>query len=244
VSRPGDPGPASGLRKPRTPYGGKGRHTRALHPAERKYLLDAARGLTAAQSAQKNCVSFHTVNTVLKKAKAALGAHNITHAVALCLSLGEFTTYDVRKGEHDMILFTESDQQMLKHAVKVVCDRMHDQGGYTEQDELTMKKLNELAKARTSVIVITGDDPAGGGDDPQVREMFRDIVRAELRNPVPDASQMLLYRAGRILGIGQPNPEKGLRDCGPDATDHVLARDWVLDVYLYRCSDCFRLFDV
>lgn len=86
-------------RKQRAPYGGKGGHARALHPAERKYLLDAARGLTAAESAAKQVVTVNTVNTGLKRAKAALGARNITHAVALCLALGEFTGYDVRKAD-------------------------------------------------------------------------------------------------------------------------------------------------
>jgi DNA-binding CsgD family transcriptional regulator len=86
-------------KKQRAPYGSRGGHTRALHPAERRYLLDAARGLTAAESARKRQVTVNTVNTGLKRAKAALGARNITHAVALCLALGEFTAYDVRKAD-------------------------------------------------------------------------------------------------------------------------------------------------
>lgn len=85
--------------KQRAPYGGRGDHTRTLHQAERKYLLAAARGLTAAETAAKYCVTVNTVNTGLKRAKAALKARNITHAVALCLALGEFTGYDVRKGD-------------------------------------------------------------------------------------------------------------------------------------------------
>lgn len=69
---------------------------RSLHPAERRYLLDAARGLTAAQSARTHCVSINAVLSGLKRGKAALGAVNVTHAVALCLALGEFTGDDVR----------------------------------------------------------------------------------------------------------------------------------------------------
>lgn len=83
--------------KQRAPYGAKSGRTRTLHPAERKYLLDAARGLTAVQSAHLHQVSLNTVNSGLKRGKAALGAANITHAVALCLALGEFTGDDVRK---------------------------------------------------------------------------------------------------------------------------------------------------
>lgn len=85
--------------KPRAPYGGKGGHMRSLYPTERKYLLDAARGLTAAETARKHTVTVNTVNTSLKRSKAALGARNITHAVALCLALGEFTGDDVRKAD-------------------------------------------------------------------------------------------------------------------------------------------------
>lgn len=72
---------------------------RALHPAERKYLLDAARGLTAAQSAHLHQVSVNSVNDSLKRGKAALGARNITHAVALCMALGEFSGSDVREAD-------------------------------------------------------------------------------------------------------------------------------------------------
>ena len=143
-----------------------------------------------------------------------------------------------------MIHFTEQDRQMMKHVGEVIGDRLHHEGGYTEQDRATVMKLDQLAAAPTSVVVITGDEPTGGVDDPQVREMFRDIVRAELAHPVPGASQRLLYRAGLCLGIPQPNPAKGLRDCGPDVGDHALISDWVLGLYLHRCSNCFRLFEL
>lgn len=70
---------------------------RSLHPAERKYLLDAARGYTAAQTARRHAVSVHTVNTTLSHARGALGALNTTHAVALALAVGEFATDDLEE---------------------------------------------------------------------------------------------------------------------------------------------------
>lgn len=73
----------------------EGGHIRALYPAERKYLLDAARGYTAQQTAKRHLVSTNTVNTALKRAKTALGARNITHAASLALAAGEFTTNDL-----------------------------------------------------------------------------------------------------------------------------------------------------
>lgn len=143
-----------------------------------------------------------------------------------------------------MIVFTQDDRQMMTHTADVIGDRMRHEDGYTEQDEATVAKLDELSKALTTVLVITGDEPTGGVDDPQVREMFRDIVRAELAHPVPGASQRLLYRAALVLGIRQPDPAKGQRDCGADVGDHALISDWVVGLYLHRCSNCFRLFEL
>lgn len=137
-----------------------------------------------------------------------------------------------------MILFTELDRQMLKHVVEVFEDRMLTEGGYTEQNEDTVTKLEKLAKTSTTAVVVTGDER-----DAESHSMFREIVKAELGHWVPNASQRLLYRAGRIIGIDQPDPAKGLRDCGPDRAHHALISDWVAGLYLYRCVNCFRLFD-
>lgn len=69
---------------------------RILHAAERRYLLDAARGLTARQSARLHGVSVNTVLGGLKRGKTALNATNITQAAVLALAYGEFTSDDVR----------------------------------------------------------------------------------------------------------------------------------------------------
>lgn len=70
--------------------------TRMLTPKERLYLLDAARGLTAQQSAHRQGVSINTAVTMLTRAKAALGAVNITHAAALAVANGEINATDLR----------------------------------------------------------------------------------------------------------------------------------------------------
>lgn len=138
-----------------------------------------------------------------------------------------------------MIIFTDRDRQMLNHVVDVIGDRMRHEDGYTEQDERTVTKLDKLAKSPTTSIVILANDV-----DAEARQMFQAIVQAELRAWVPGASQRLLYRAGRIVGIEQPNPAKGQPDCGPDVADHALINDWVAGLYLHRCSNCFRLFQL
>lgn len=71
---------------------------RALYPVERMYLLEAARGLTAQQTAKKHDRSVNTVNTSLKSAKAALNADNIAHAVALAIVYGEFGRDEILGG--------------------------------------------------------------------------------------------------------------------------------------------------
>jgi DNA-binding CsgD family transcriptional regulator len=71
-----------------------GTRRRSLHPSERKYLLAAARGLTAQQTARHYSVSVNTVNTTLARAKAALDASNIVQAVVFALAYGDFTIPD------------------------------------------------------------------------------------------------------------------------------------------------------
>lgn len=50
------------------------------------FLLDAACGLTAAESARKHGLTADQVRNGLKAARKTLGAVSTTHAVALCLS--------------------------------------------------------------------------------------------------------------------------------------------------------------
>jgi predicted DNA-binding protein (UPF0251 family) len=60
------------------------------------YVLDAANGLSAKESAAHHGVSLHAVNNSLKSAKETLGATTIAHAVALAIKVGEFSKEDVR----------------------------------------------------------------------------------------------------------------------------------------------------
>lgn len=138
-----------------------------------------------------------------------------------------------------MIIFTDRDRQMLNHVVDVIGDRMRHEDGYTEQDRVTFMKVQDMSNAPVSTVVVTGEEI-----DAEARQMFQAIVQAELRAWVPGASQRLLYRAGRIVGIQQPNPAKAQRDCGDDYANHALISDWVAGLYLHRCSDCFRLFEL
>lgn len=140
-----------------------------------------------------------------------------------------------------MIVFNDDDRPMLHHVVDVICDKMHmEKDEYTEEDRETVRKLNETSEKTTTTLLITGDDVSQG----EAYDMFAKIVDAELRNWVPGASQRLLYRAGAVLGIAQPNPQYGTADCGPATSDHALIATWVVGRYVYRCSSCFRLFDL
>lgn len=137
-----------------------------------------------------------------------------------------------------MIVFTEADRQMLRHIAEVVGDRLHHEDGYTDQDREVVDKIEQLSKLTTTIIVISGDV-----EKSNPYQAFQQIVRAELAHWVPDASQRLLFRAGRALGVPQPDPVTARPDCGPSARLHSLCSEWVAGVFLYRCTTCFRLFE-
>ncbi len=137
-----------------------------------------------------------------------------------------------------MIHFTNDDAQMLAHVVDVMNERIAVEGGYTEQNEATMTKLEALAKEGAAVVV-------SGREQSTIDSvaLFSRIVKAELDHWVPDSSQRLLFRAGAALGIRQPDPSRAARsDCGPERADHATMADWVGTLYVHRCSSCLRLF--
>jgi hypothetical protein len=77
------------------------------------------------------------------------------------------------------------------------------------------------------------------------REMMGRIVRAEMANWVPGASQRLLNRVGHHFGFLPSGPLPfgyDWDDCGPDRAAHALIPDWVADVYVHRCATCHRLY--
>lgn len=138
-----------------------------------------------------------------------------------------------------MLHFTQDDQQMMNHVVDVVTDRMRHEDGYTEQDDATMTKLDTLTNGLdgTSAVVITGDECPKD----EAALLFQDVVKAELKHWVPGASQRLLFRAGRALGIEQPEPRNP--DCGQLRSYHALVSDWVAGLYVQRCSSCARIYE-
>lgn len=66
-----------------------------LTPRERDYIIDAALGLTVAQSATRRNVAINTVKVMIRRARKMLGARNITHAVALAIIAGDITPQDL-----------------------------------------------------------------------------------------------------------------------------------------------------
>lgn len=72
--------------------------TTSLTPVGRRYLLDAARGYTVAETAARHHVSANTVQSVLKYARKILRARNTAHAVALAMAIGEFDGFDLNEG--------------------------------------------------------------------------------------------------------------------------------------------------
>lgn len=62
--------------------------TEPLTNVQLVFLLDAAKGLTAAESARRYGVTEDTVRNALKAVRRKLGALSTTHAVALALARG------------------------------------------------------------------------------------------------------------------------------------------------------------
>lgn len=138
-----------------------------------------------------------------------------------------------------MIHWTDDDQQMLAHVVDVMSDRMRGEDGYIDTDWATMTKLEKLATGGPAV-TITGEDR----DHAAELAMFEQIVKAEMDNWVPGASQRLIFRASRALSVGHyPDPAFATRtDCGPERGSHALVANWTGSLYVYRCASCHRLF--
>lgn len=135
-----------------------------------------------------------------------------------------------------MLYLGREDAQMMSHVDEVIRDRMLGDDTYEPDAVATVDKLGKLA---TPALVIDGAE--------QTREeaafLFQDIVKAELHNWVPGASQRLLFRAGAALGFQQPHPELAqVLDCGPATGDHAVFSDWVAGLFVLRCSSCFRIF--
>lgn len=137
-----------------------------------------------------------------------------------------------------MLHITRDDQQMMNHMVEVITDRMRHNDGYTDQDDATVTKLDQLTNGLdgTSAVVLTGDDQS----EDEARSLLAQVVRAELKHWVPGASQRLIYRAANAMGFKQPYPTRP--DCGEAASAHSLVADWVAGMYLMRCASCLRLY--
>lgn len=138
-----------------------------------------------------------------------------------------------------MIHWTQEDAQMLAHVVNMMNERITQYDGYTDENEATMAKLEELAKAGPA-LTVTGEQR----DYPTELGLFEQIVTAELNNWVPGASQRLIFRASRALNVGHyPDPALAMRtDCSPERGAHALAANWAGSLYVYRCATCFRLY--
>lgn len=136
-----------------------------------------------------------------------------------------------------MIYLGRESNPMLVHAVEVARDAMLVHSGYTQEDWDTLDKLKELEGPS---LVVTGKDVT----DTEARQMLRGIVEAEMRNWVPGASQRLIARASRALGLGNllVGDEPRQADHGPDIASHVIVADWIAGLYLRRCVTCLRLF--
>lgn len=132
---------------------------------------------------------------------------------------------------------------MMDHVVDIIGDRINcEPDGYTTQDETTMKKLEQMTKlmAYENAKVLVVDLNRTPHRD-EAYEAIQDIVKLELANWVPGASQRLIRRASALLGFAV-GPMPLADDHGPNPGDHALFPDWTGGQYVQKCAGCHRLF--
>lgn len=134
-----------------------------------------------------------------------------------------------------MIHITSEDRHFTTHAAEVMQDLILEGNGYTEDDEQHCKKMGQLGSRRG--LFVTGEELSRSA----ATELFQEVIRYEMGNWVPDASQRLIQRAGAALGFGL-NLHTIAEDHGDDRGDHALVSDWFVGIYVHRCATCSRLF--
>lgn len=72
--------------------------TRGMSYMEKQIMLDAARGLTAQQSAKKHGCTLVTMQERRRLLRQRLDARNIAHAVALTIAYGYITREEIMEG--------------------------------------------------------------------------------------------------------------------------------------------------
>ncbi|AMD42777.1 hypothetical protein SEA_XKCD426_36 [Streptomyces phage Xkcd426] len=139
-----------------------------------------------------------------------------------------------------MLHIRHDELGMFKHAAETTQDRIHnDCTGYTDADQRAVNHIDVIGTRETSALVVTGDELLAV----DAMRLFRQVVAAELKHWVPDASQRLLHRAAGALGVQAhgglvtSNP-----DCGAEPGWHALTADWVAGIFVRRCVTCARLY--
>lgn len=139
-----------------------------------------------------------------------------------------------------MIYVKKDELPMMSHTAEVMHDRMcsePDQWG--PECSRAVDHIDDMGKSSTPMLVLTGEEL----DRNAANHLFHDVVKAELRNWVPDASQRLLSRAAAALGSypGYPLITEQT-DCGAEPHWHALVADWAAGIFVRRCITCARLY--
>jgi hypothetical protein len=138
-----------------------------------------------------------------------------------------------------MIHIRHDERQMLAHVAKVMDVRMSDEPTeYTDADTRAVLHLDQVGKCETSALVVTGAEL----DHTKARQLMRQIIEAEMRNWIPNASQRLLWRASWSLNVPLNHAAPVNPDCGAEPGWHALVADWVAGIYVRRCITCQRLY--
>lgn len=138
-----------------------------------------------------------------------------------------------------MIHIRHDERQMIRHMAEVMDDRMSDQPTeYTDADTRAVLHADVIGKAETGQLVISGAEML----DADARRLMRQIIEAELKAWVPNASQRLLWRASWALNVPLNLGVPVKPDCGAEPGWHALTGSWVAGLFVRHCVTCHRLF--
>lgn len=134
---------------------------------------------------------------------------------------------------------TEETQLMLRHTANEMRDSILSTGGYTEEDDAVVDKIETMGQSGSS-LVLTGAEMTAHEMD----ALMRKVIRAEVDNWVADTSQRLLHRAFLALGYryGAEHILTESPDCGAEFSWHALVREWLLGDTYMRCVTCGHLY--
>jgi hypothetical protein len=128
---------------------------------------------------------------------------------------------------------------MADRASEFMVDLCDDRGSGYDFDRDDRESAVKLSKLRRGLLV-TGDEQT----DVEAEALLKEVIRVELDNWVPDASQRLIDRASLVLTGEKLLDPIIAPDHGDSPAVHSLVQDWVCGIFVLRCATCAHMYKV